>query len=402
MIKLKEAYEIVAGEVGSRRFETENVPLNKAANRITAEDILSPIDLPPFDKSAMDGYAIPVGEFLDEYDIDAIVAAGSFYGKPVPEGHCVKIMTGAPVPEGIARVVMWEHTEESEERIKIKRKSSKSNICRKGEDLKKGEVLCPEGTILSPLALANVSLGGVRNVNVAVRPTAAVFSTGDELLPAGTPITSGKIYDSNGPMINALLNDMGIPVAFTGHLPDKLDETVEGLRKGLDAADVVILSGAVSKGDYDCLPEAFRLCGLEIQFDEIAVKPGKPTTFAISENNVVFGLPGNPVSSFLMFHLFVRPMLYMMQGYMNHPRVFKCRLKNDVNSKKNERDRFIPVQLDIDGYAIPIEYHGSGHLTALSRADGFLEIESGVTFIPAGEPAPFLPFMMRPYLGSEV
>lgn len=402
MIRLKDAYEIVAREIGSRRFETETIPLNDAANRITAEDIISPIDLPPFDKSAMDGYAIPVGEFLDEYDIDAVVPAGSYYGKHVPDGHCVKIMTGAPVPEGIERVVMWEHTEESEERIRIKRKSSKSNICRKGEDLKKGEVLCPEGTILSPLALANVSLGGVWNVNVAVRPTVAVFSTGDELLQAGTPITPGKIYDSNGPMIAALVNDMGIPVAFTGHLPDKLDESVEGLRKGLDAADVVILSGAVSKGDYDCLPEAFRLCGLEIKFDEVAVKPGKPTTLAVSENNVVFGLPGNPVSSFLMFHLFVRPILYMMQGYTYHPRVIKCRLKHDFNSKKNERDKFIPVQLDIDGYMIPIEYHGSGHLTALSCADGFLEIESGVTFIPAGEPAPFLPFMMRSYLGSEV
>jgi len=402
LIRISEAYGIVAKEAASRVLQGESISLSEAAYRITAEDIRSPIDLPPFDKSAMDGYAIPEGEFLDEYIVDDIVAAGSYYEKTVEAGHCIKVMTGAPVPDGTARVVMWEHTGESDGRVRIKRKSDKSNICRRGEDLVKGQIICPRGTILSPLALANISLGGVEHVTVAKRPTAAVFSTGDELIPAGTPIEPGKIYDSNGPMISALLKDMGIPVAFTDHLPDKLDESIDGLKRGLAEADMVILTGAVSKGDYDYLPDAFRECGLEIHFDEIAVKPGKPTTFATSTNKMVFGLPGNPVSSFLGFHLFVRPALYMMQGYMNHPRVIQCKVGKDINSRKNERDQFIPVKIDEHGAALPIDYHGSGHLTALADADGFLEIGSGITEIKAGDTAPFMPFMMRAYFGSDV
>jgi molybdopterin molybdotransferase len=296
---------------------------------------------------------------------------------------------------------MWEHTEESDGTIEIKRKSTKSNICRQGEDLNEGDVLCPKGTHLTPLALANIALGGVASINASKRPTAAVFSTGDELLPAGAHIEPRKIFDSNGPMLSALLAHSGIAVAFTGHIPDNLDESVAGLRKGLDEAEVVLLTGAVSKGDYDFLPEAFRQVGLETHFDEIAVKPGKPTTFATTEDKMVFGLPGNPVSAFLMFHIFVLPALLIMQGSNVQPRFVKCPIELDIKSIKNERDQFIPAKLSEDGLAIPLEYHGSGHLTALAQADGFIRIESGVTSIAAGEKVSFLPLMVRAYTGME-
>ncbi len=404
MIRVAEAFEIVAREAAKRRLPDERRMLRDAVGCVASEDITSPIDLPPFDKSAMDGYAIPDGEFLDEYIVDGIIAAGQYIDTaPVP-GHAFKVMTGAAVQPGTARVVIWEDTEESSGRVKIIRKSDKTNIARRGEDLNKGGLLCRNGTVITPLTLANIALGGIDEVNVSARPKVAVFSTGDELLPGGADIEPGKIYDSNGPMLESLVRKLRIEICHRGHLRDDLSESVKGLKDGLAKADVVLFSGAVSKGDYDFLPDAFRDVGLTTHFNEIAVKPGKPTTFATSDPNdkkMVFGLPGNPVSSFLMFHMFVLPAIYMMQGSGAHPRVIKVRLADKISTRKSERDQFVPAKFDTDGRVKPLPYHGSGHLLGLADADGFLEIESGMTGIDEDASAPFLPMMMHAYSGNK-
>jgi len=397
LLKISEAYEVVAKKALASRLLWETMPLGEAIGRVTAQAVRSPIDLPPFNKSAMDGYAIPQGEFLDEYIIDATLPAGCVYTDPIEPGHCIKIMTGAQVPPGIACIVPWEDTDRGESIVRILAKSNRTNIAEQGEDIRKGDVLCPAGNILTPLNVANLAIAGVNSIEVSRVPRAAVFSTGDELLPAGMPLVPGKIYDSNGPMLIALLMDCGIPITYIGHLPDSLDESIAGLQRGLAAADVVLLTGAVSKGEFDFLPEAFHRCGLETYFDEISVKPGKPTTFATAGNKLIFGLPGNPVSSFLMFHLFVKPAIYMMQGHIVHPRPVSLELAAEFRTKESDRVRFLPAKLDTDGRVVPIEYHGSGHLLALADADGFIEVGAEVTRLSAGERLPFWPIMMRGY-----
>ncbi len=397
MIGISDAYEIMSRETSLRALPRETLPLKDAMGRVTAAGVMSPIDLPPFDKSGMDGYAIPEGGFLDEYIVDDTIPAGTFYSRPIQPGHCVKIMTGAPVPGGIARVVPWEDTDRGDEIVKIINKSNKKNIAVQGEDLKAGDLLCPSGAILSPLTIANLALAGVDSVKVSKVPRAAVFTTGDELIEPGAKLTPGKIYDSNGPMLRGLLADCGIPVTFTGHLPDSLDESISGLRNGLAHADIVLLTGAVSKGEFDYLPEAFKQCGLETLFDSIAVKPGKPTTFATGGRKIIFGLPGNPVSSFLMFHIFVKPAIYILQGYLANPRPIICSIASEYKCRESDRVRLLPASLDVNGNIIPIDYHGSGHLLALTNADGFAEISAESTHLPAGARVAFWPLMMRSY-----
>lgn len=397
MIGIAEAYETMVREVTARRLPRESVNLKEAGGRVVAVDIESPIDLPPFSKSAMDGYAIPEGEFLDEYIVDDTLPAGSAYTRPIEPGHCIKIMTGAPVPPGTARVVPWEDTDRGEKTVRIVNKIKKTNIVKRGEDLRKGATLCPAGTLLTPLALANLAITGIDTVRVSKAPKASVFSTGDELVPGGKPLKPGKIYDSNGPMLVSLLNNLKIPVVYSGHLPDSLDESISGLRKGLAQADVVLLTGAVSRGEFDFLPEAFKRCGLETHFDSLAVKPGKPTTLATLGGKIIFGLPGNPVSSYLMFHIFVKPALYMMQGYMANPRPIICSLGVEFKGRESDRVRLLPGKLDVNGNIIPIEYHGSGHLLALAEADGFMEVSGESTELPVGARVAFWPLLMRSY-----
>jgi molybdopterin molybdotransferase len=178
-----------------------------------------------------------------------------------------------------------------------------------------------------------------------------------------------------------------------------LDESIAGLQKGLSEADIILLTGAVSRGEFDYLPEAFRQCGLETHFDELSVKPGKPTTFASIGHKLIFGLPGNPVSSFLMFHIFVKPALYIIQGFVAYPRPIKCELGAEYKGKRSDRLRLLPGKLDTEGKVIPLEYHGSGHLLSLSDADGFIEIDGESTSIPPGTRLTFWPLMMRGYQG---
>jgi len=397
LLKISEAYEIVAKKALASRLLWETLPLSAAMGRITAQAIRSPIDLPPFNKSAMDGYAIPEGEFLDEYIIDATLPAGSVYADPIEPGHCIKIMTGAEVPPGIARIVPWEDTDRGESIVRILTKSNRTNIAEQGEDICKDDILCQAGNILTPLNIANLAIAGVDSVQVSRVPRAVVFSTGDELLPVGASLAPGKIYDSNGPMLIALLMECGIPIMFTGHLPDSLDKSIAGLQRALAVAEVILLTGAVSKGEFDFLPETFRRCGLETYFDEVSIKPGKPTTFSTAGNKLIFGLPGNPVSSFLMFHLFVKPALYMMQGHIIHPRPVSIELAVEFRAKESDRMRFLPARLDTDGRIIPLEYHGSGHLLALADADGFIEVGTEETCLSPGERLPFWPIMLRGY-----
>lgn len=224
----------------------------------------------------------------------------------------------------------------------------------------------------------------------------AVLSTGDEIADDPADLAPGRIMNANGPMLAHLAADHGLRVVVERTVPDDVEQTVSALREALAAADIVAISGGVSVGDLDCVLEAFSRVGLKVHFSRIAVKPGKPTVFATGGGKVVFGLPGNPVSVCVMFHLFVLRATRLLCGIPPRLREIRLPLASDLRRREADRLGFAPARLTETGAVEPLEYHGSAHLLALSRADGFFSVPAGVSELSAGEQVAFIA-LSEPY-----
>ncbi len=390
MIPLEQALRIVDEALSDVRPQAEMVPVREALGRALLADAASQLDLPPFDKSAMDGYAVLEGDERDEYRLLGTVPAGEVGTEQLVPGTAVKVMTGAPVPERAGRVIIVEHTEERGDRLLVHRHSSAANICRKGEDVRRGDVVLRAGTVLSPVDVANLVSCGVTEVEVARRVRMAIISTGDEIVDSPDRIRPGRIMNANGPLLAALAAQFGLDVTAEQSVPDDREATRKVLRSALDAADVVVVSGGVSVGEFDFVTAALIDAGLDVHFTRVAVKPGKPMTFASGAGKLVFALPGNPVSVYLTFHLYVLRAVARMMGLEPPMREVDARLARDFSRRKTDRAEYVPARL-IDGTAEPLEYHGSAHLAALTRADGFLIMPIGVGSMEAGDPVTFVP-----------
>jgi molybdopterin molybdotransferase len=247
------------------------------------------------------------------------------------------------------------------------------------------------GTTLGPVELANLIACGVREVGVARPVRLAIVSTGDEVVRGPDELGPGKIIDTNGPLLRGLAGRFGMTVAAEELLPDDREATVRGLRAALEAADIVVASGGVSVGDYDFVLEGFSQVGLTVHFSRVAVKPGKPTVFATGPEEVVFGLPGNPVSVLLMFHLFVVRAAALLSGARPGLRETRLRLGADFRRRRDDRREYVPGRVGPDGVLEPIECHGSAHLLALVRADGFFVVPAGVLELARGDEVGFVP-----------
>lgn len=392
MIALNEARERVAAQLEKITFPTESIQVREAMGRILAEDQLSGLDIPPFDKSAMDGFAIPAGDPCDEYHILQTIAAGDLPQEKLAPGTAVKIMTGAPVPEGTEKVAMIEKTSEVNGKVRIVTPDPESHICRKGEDIRRGEVVLRTGTVLGPADIGNLISVGITKVNVPRRVRIGIISTGNELLDCPHNLVPGKIMNANGPVLSALCYKYGLDVVCEHTVPDELDSTVSILKEALRQADIVVLSGGVSVGQFDFVAEAMKLAGLTIHFDRLAVKPGKPMTFATAEGKSVMGLPGNPVAVYLMFHLFVLYAARLLSGSKTELAFTTLPLGFDFHRKKARRTAFIPCRLARNGSVEKIAYHGTAHLMALSNSDGFCVVPKGITQLAAGESIDFISF----------
>ena len=396
MVPLDEALATVARVVAPMRLARETVPLARAAGRIAAEDQAARLDLPPFDKSAMDGYAIPAGAELDRYDVTGLtVRAGSAPGPPIGPGQAVKIMTGAAVPQGAARVVMVEHTRQADGAVTLLKHSADSNICRHGEDVRAGDVIIRAGTRLGPVDIGNLAACGITELSAAARVRLAVISTGDEIVDSPEQIRPGRIMNANGPMLAALGAESGLDVVSSAAVSDDLSAVVACLAEAMSAADIVAVSGGVSMGDYDFVGAALGELGLAVHFARVAVKPGKPMTFASSADKAVFALPGNPVSVYLMFHLFVLRAAEIMGGMDREPRRIALPLARGHARRKDRRDEYVPCRLTAEGTVEPLDYHGSAHLLALARADGFFIMPRGTRSVEAGQDVTFVPVGSR-------
>ena len=383
MIPLADALRLLDEALADVRLPTETVAVADALGRVVAADQTSRLDLPPFDKSAMDGYAICADDEGPDYRLIERVPAGAVPTQSLTPGAAVKVMTGAPVPTGAGKVVMIERAAEDGDTVHLHTPDSAVNICRQGEDVRVGDVVVSAGAILGPAAVGVLIGCGITDVEV-VRPTrVAVLSTGDEIVDDPATIGPGKIMNSNGPMLAALARQHGLAVTSESSVSDDLAATTEAISRALDRSDILIISGGVSVGDYDVVAPALADRGLTIRFDRVAVKPGKPVTFAAGRGKIVFGLPGNPVSAFVAFHLFVLRAVRVMNGLPGEARCESRLLATDHERRKADRTEYVPCRVRPDGAVEPVSYHGSADLRSVSMADGFFVIPAGESSIAA-------------------
>lgn len=382
MIPLPEALAILSSI--PVRLRAESVALAEALQRVLAHNIYSDVDMPMFDKSAMDGYAYRGDDPAERFRVIATMAAGAAESPSLQSGECVKIMTGAKIPAGADRVVRVENTVEEDGWMRITQAESHSNICPRGEDLHQGDLLLSQGTLLRPPQIALLAAAGMRQVPVHRRIKVGIVITGSELVEPGLPLADGSIYNSNGFTISALVQEMGAMAVPFGIVEDQRETIALAVRELHSTCDVVVLSGGVSAGDFDLVPSVLRDFGVQIHFEKVAVQPGMPTLFGSKEKTFYFGLPGNPVSTFVIGEILLKPFVWRLSGHAHHPVTVPAVLGGEITRRNRERTAFLPVLLH-DGYVHSLPYHGSAHLHALSKAHGLLEIPAGVDHLPAGQ-----------------
>ena len=390
MIPFPEALETVDRALAQMALPAETVPIGEARGRILVEDQASRLDLPPFNKSAMDGYALPADDQRQEYRILETVSAGDVPSSRLQPGTAVKIMTGAPLPEGAGKVIRQERTAEADGVVRIDSPEKSSNICYQGEDCRRGEVILHSPTMIGPVEIANLISCGIADVPVAARPRAAILATGDEIVDSPDDLGPGKIMNSNGPMLGGLCAQYGMEVVINRIVADRPEETVSAIGEALDAADLVVLSGGVSVGQFDFVGASLGEVGLTTHFSRVAVKPGKPITFATAPGKAVFGLPGNPVSVYVTYYVFVLRAVRLMVGIDHELHSETCPLDGDFRRRRADRDEFVPCEFTERGSIAPVDFHGSGHLLALLDTDGFIFVPAGVDRLAAGEDVDFV------------
>jgi molybdopterin molybdotransferase len=380
VIDLDQALAIVRGVPAARLSRT--VDIGDAWGRVLAREVTSLVDSPPFDKSAMDGFAVDGSPDSTEYRILDTVPAGEAPHLVVRAGECARIMTGAMLPPVAARVIRKEFVREADGVIRPLQAEPGDNVIRRGANLRAGDlVLGPR--LLGPQDIGILAASGIARVEVAVAPTVGVICTGPEIREPGAPLSPGQIYNSNGPQLQAQLASMRCPCLSTATVEDEPGALSSAIEHALATCDVVLLTGGVSEGDFDYVPACLEELGAEILFHHVAVKPGKPTLFARRGDRFVFGLPGNPVSTFVTFEIFVKPFLYRRMGIDWNPPVFRGMLAEAVRRRSVERAEFLPVRVR-QGRVTPVEFHGSSHLNALGEADGLIRVEKGISEIPRG------------------
>jgi molybdopterin molybdotransferase len=381
MIDFDEAYQLI--QSFARANGAEHIELNEVLGRVLAENVMTDSDMPPFNRSAMDGYACRQSDLSTTQLLRIIeeIPAGTRPEKRVEEGTCAKIMTGAEVPEGADCVIKVEDTKlVSDDQVEILSKGNNSNIRHFGEDLRKGEVVIRKGTLLNKQHAGLLAMVGCINPLVFKQPKAGIISTGSELVdPDKTPPPSG-IRNSNGTQLMSQLKSLNIIARDFGIIKDDKQSIKNLIEAQLNNLDILLLSGGVSMGDYDFVPEVLQELGFDIKIHKIKVRPGKPLLFAVKENRFVFGLPGNPVSTLIQFEIMIKPFLLKMMGVNEEQEWITMVMGSDLQLNAISLRYFVPVKI-VSGLVYPLEYHGSGHLAAYAEADGILEVNENTDMI---------------------
>ncbi len=385
MITYEQALEKILKN--THKMPKEKILIEGSVGRILEEDIVSCIEMPPFNRSAMDGYAL---NHLDVKKVPArlkcigLIQAGGIFTKKLKRGECVKIMTGASLPNDADCVVMVEFTRTSAEDVEILKIAQKGeNIFFQGEDFGRGQKVLEKGTRISVSHVAILAALGRKYVKAAGKPRVAVLSTGSEIVQPGNKLGRNKIYNSNGPILRSLLESDGIRAVSLGIAKDDPGELKKAMKKGLDA-DMVLISGGVSMGDYDLVPDVLMELGVKKIFHKVNIKPGKPIFFGVKKKTVIFGIPGNPVSNFAAYLVFIRPAIQKMMGLRDPGHGFRDGIAGTEFHKKAGRLYFALAKISIEEgryYLRPVPGHGSADTLSLSRADSLVMLDAAAAVV---------------------
>ncbi|MFZ3066416.1 MAG: gephyrin-like molybdotransferase Glp [Nitrospirota bacterium] len=393
MISVEEALGLILENI--REIGFEKVDIKEALGRVLAEDVYARRNIPPWDNSAMDGYAVIVNDVEGASKENPAVLkiieslpAGYISESKLKSGEAIKIMTGAPMPNGADAVVMVEYTEKDGGKVRIfKRPENGDHIRKAGEDVKDGQLVIKKGQLIRPSEIGMLASMARSIVSVYQRPRVAILATGDELVDLDEEICGAKIINSNTYAVGAQIQECGALPILLGIARDRQDELEEKLRLGMNA-DIIITSGGVSVGDYDHVKDVVKGLGGDLRLWKVAIKPGKPLAFSMLNSRPMFGLPGNPVASMVTFEIFVRPAILKMMG---HKKIFRpiidATIKDDLKKKENRR-HFIraSVQSDGDGYVVETTGdQGSHMMTSMTKANGLIIFHENDTAIKAGD-----------------
>jgi len=368
---------------------TERISLERAVGRVLASDVKADMDVPPFDRSAMDGYAVKAEETFEasqfnpvKLNVVGVLHAGESSNKPIKKGECIRIATGCPIPPGADAVVMMEFTEEKNGIAYIfKPVHPGANIARKGEDIKKGEAILKKGDLLSPAKIGVLASLGHKDVLVYQKPRVAVISTGSEIRDPGSQLEKGQIYDVNSYTLTSILLENGASVTRSPIVPDVIDKVRSAVLRYLDH-DLIVFSGGSSVGERDVLVKVVEELG-ELIFHGVQIKPGKPTLFGLVDGKPILGMPGYPTSCLSNAYLFLVPAIRKMARLPPKiPRKVKAKMGVRVVSASG-REQFLTVKIK-NGVVYPA-FKASGDITSLANADGYIILPVNLDVIEKGE-----------------
>jgi molybdopterin molybdotransferase len=374
----------------------EKVGLVESHGRVLGEDIIATRDNPPWNNSAMDGFAVRWEDIQQEYAITKAtvlrvieeVPAGKMATKVVGPGEAIRIMTGAPVPKGADTVLKIEDTEATPDSVKVfKPEPRGSNIRPQGEDVKAGECIISKGTQLRPGQIGMLAILARGFVSVYQRPRVAILATGDELADLDEPLTDDKIINSNSYGIAAAVQEAGGIPLLLGIARDNPASLREKIAQGLNA-DIIVLSGGVSMGDYDFTKAVFQELGAEMNFWKLAIRPGQPLAFGKIQGKLAFGLPGNPVSSMVTFEMLVRPAMLKMSGQSRYGRPIVQAMFQEKISKGTDRRHFLRGSLTREDGVLKVRTtgaQGSGILTSMVKANCLIDVSESVERLVPGD-----------------
>jgi molybdopterin molybdotransferase len=379
MISVKQAIDIVRDNSVSKH-KSELKKVTEALSYVLYEDISSPINMPPFRQSAMDGYAVNLHDELT-YTIIGEVKAGDNYHPVLKKGEAIRIFTGAPVPDAANAVIMQEKANVTNTTLTVDSSVVlNENIRPLGEQIIKNQIALKKETLLTPAAIAFITSLGITSVIVCKKPTIAIVVTGNELVAAGSPLAYGQIYESNTIMLTLTLKKLGYQNTTTYKVGDNYTETVNVLNEAITNHDVVLVSGGISVGDYDFVGKALQEIGVEQLFYKVKQKPGKPLFFGKKEDNVVFALPGNPAAALSCFYIYVYPALQKMSGHINFS-LTKIKAKSLSNFiKKGDRPQFLKAIYQNDKVEI-LDGQNSSMLHTFALANAMVYVPETINTI---------------------
>ena len=385
MLTIRQAKEVILNH--TTLCDSVTIDIERALNKILSSDIFSPIDLPPFPQSSMDGYAFKYSSLSIHQSLEVIhkIAAGDQSSYEVSEGEAVRIFTGAPIPAGADTVVMQEKTGIKDGRLHVLDPNliEGANYRNKGSEIKAGTIALRKGTPVTPATIGFLASMGIQQIEAYRDPTVCILVTGDELSPLGQTLPFGKVYDSNSFTLSSAFRQAGIHTITVKHIPDQIEILTQTLGDAIKDFDIIVLTGGVSVGDFDFVTKAAEGAGVHTVFHKIKQKPGKPMYCGTYENKFVFGLPGNPASALTCFYEYIEPAIKKMVGTTSAIQIITAPI-TEMYKKPSGLTHFLKAKFD-GTLATPLDAQESFRLKSFAIANALIVIAEETTQVNKGD-----------------